>query len=86
MLPEIKFLHTNESSLKPRHYGRFENTNTTRKIRHGYMFDTVGKIPMRLEKIKMVDENALGGPRTRPRDHKMREKNDIQNKRKSRHE
>lgn len=50
------------------------------------MFDTVGKIPMRLEKIKMVDENALGGPRTRPRDHKMREKNDIQNKRKSRHE
>jgi hypothetical protein len=35
------------------------------------MFDMVGNIiPLRVEKMKMVNENPLGRPpRTRPRDH-----------------
>jgi hypothetical protein len=34
------------------------------------MFDIVGNtIPLRVEKMKMVNENPLGRPRTRPTDH-----------------
>jgi hypothetical protein len=89
MLSETKFLHTIESILnrdtkEDLNLQTLQGKSWKYKYRHGYVFNMVGKIiPMRLEKIKIVDENLLGRPRTRPRDHANGVKNGIHNKRKS---